>query len=204
MRRLTNYDLIMLFYLLQGGTLEIPYEEIRLSEDAIYRKFDTLEYMIVAEAKQRTGNLFCGRGKDGVYEISLPRANKNILEIYLQKYCSELMNDHLKGRFNVLKWNVARQEFIKRLVESNYNLNDLHISSIRSIHSLVPELIKFDYDLDITIGKRVSSPANADQPVSRSFANLYKNFKFECTLNLSSIVEELKKTTSATDYRKKH
>lgn len=177
MRRIYSYNLAILFYFLQGKTWSIPITN-RVRKEALASLFDNLESIVA------TQDVFCREIQNDSYIVSVEEPQKHILKDYLEKYCTELVNDRLETRNqNVLRWNFARQEFIKRLAP--LNLNCFISTNIYDMPQLAPELIKLDdnggYTLEIsidTVRERISE----------------ESFSFKCSLNLSGIVKEQEKT----------
>lgn len=177
MRRIYSYNLAILFYFLQGKTWSIPITN-KVRKEALDSLFDNLESIVA------TQDIFCREIQNDSYIVSVEEPQKHILKDYLQEYCEELVNDRLETRNqNVLRWNFARQEFIKRLAP--LNLNCFISTNIYDMPQLAPELIKLDdnggYTLEISID-------TARERISE------ESFSFKCSLNLSGIVEEQKKT----------
>lgn len=185
MRRIYSYNLAILFYFLQGKTWSIPITN-RVRKEALDSLFDNLESIVA------TQDIFCRKIQNDSYIVSVEEPQKHKLKDYLQKYCDELENDHLyTEELQTFEWKPIRQEYVKKLVESHYNLNCYHITNVYDLYLVAPELMKFDYNIKIEIDSRFVPQHN-----SSSCHELFcrKNFKFNCTLNLSSILEEQEKT----------
>lgn len=189
MRRIHSYNLALLFYFLQGKTLSIPYIDKRIPKETLDSMVDNLEDI----ANSSKHPLFNKEVQNGLYIVSLEEPQKHILKDYLEKYCTELVNDRLETRNqNVYNWGYARQEFIKRLAP--LNLNCFISTNIYDMPQLAPELIKLHsnggYSLEIEI-----------KPVTNHIS--VESFNFKCSLNLSGIVEEHKKTNASVIREKK-
>ena len=198
MQRIFSYNLAILFYLLQDKTLRIPITN-RVTKEALDSSFDSLESTINGSDTPQD-MLFCRNIQNNDYIVSVEEPQKLILKDYLQKYCKELMNDHLyTEELLTYEWKHERQKFIKNLVEAHYNLNCYHVSNVYELYLIVPELLRFDYKINIEIDTRFI-PQHSRGSCHELFYR--ENFKFNCTLNLSSIVEkqeEVKPHTEETE-----
>ena len=186
MQRIFSYNLAVLFYLLQDKTIRIPLTN-RMTKEALDSSFDSLESTINGSDIQQD-KLLCRDIQNNDYVVSVGEPQKHKLKDYLQKYCDELENDRLyTEELQTFEWKPLRQEYVKKLVESHYNLNCYHITNVYDLYLVAPELMKFDYNIKIEIDSRFVPQHN-----SSSCHELFcrKNFKFNCTLNLSSIVEK--------------
>lgn len=191
MKRLSDYDLAILFLLLRGGKLRIPYERNGIPLRILQDKFAVLENTAGRILMSKEPELLFEKNiVNGVFELSLLIPQKHLLKDYLQKYCLNLVADRLRYKENVIEWKIARQEFIKKLVESHYNLNWFHTTSITDIHLLAPDLMKLDYSLNITVN-RMDSPLQCNGMVVKQILDsFYESLNFKCSLNVSSIVEK--------------
>jgi len=178
MQRLSDYDLAILFYLLQGSVLHIPYEANKIPLSKLQRKFISLGRIV--NIIRESGKVFENDVHNGIYTLSLIEERKRILKEYLQRYYELLVAGYLKSKTNVLQWKVAREEFEQRV--SNYNLNDFHTNSVEDIPLIIPELLELDYDLNIKILKD-SEPECIIE--GNTLENFYRNFRFECSLDLN-------------------
>lgn len=161
-----------------------------MTKEALDSSFDSLESTINGSDTPQD-MLLCRDVQNNDYVVSVGEPQKHKLKDYLQKYCDELENDRLyTEELQTFEWKPIRQEYVKKLVESHYNLNCYHITNVYDLYLVAPELMKFDYNIKIEIDSRFVPQHN-----SSSCHELFcrKNFKFNCTLNLSSIVEEQKK-----------
>lgn len=192
MQRIFSYNLAVLFYLLQDKTLRIPLTN-RMTKEALNSSFDSLESTINGSDTPQD-MLLCREVQNNDYVVSVGEPQKHILKNYLQQYCEDIVNNRLyTEELQTFEWKHERQKFIKELVESHYNLNCYHVLDVYKLYLIAPELLRFDYKIKIEIDSRFVPQHN-----SSSCHELFcrKNFKFNCTLNLSSILEEQKKPKS--------
>ena len=189
---LFDYDLAICFYLLQGGHLFIPYERNGISRVLLDDKFSYLEERING-LKRPPEKLFCRSERNGTYTISLLEPQKHLLKDFLQKYCSELVNNRIYDIRYQLGWTRSREYFIQWLLESDCDLSNYYTDSVFTMPLLAPDLMKLDYNMNI----RVESIDSEHKEMSDDYLNyLAKGFVFECSLDLSSIVEKQGKPKS--------
>ena len=189
MQRIFSYNLAILLYLLQDKTLRIPFTG-KIRREDLDSSFDSLESTINGSDTLQD-KLLCRDIENNNYVVSLKEHQKLILKDYLQKYCEELVNDRLyTEELPTYEWKHERQEFIKELVESHYNLNCYHVLDVYKLYLVAPELMRFDYKIKIEIDTRFIPQSSGGSCHELFF---HGNFKFNCTLNLSNILEEQEK-----------
>lgn len=187
MKIISDYSVAILFYLLQGGTLRIPYEANKIPLSELLRKFDKLGRIVA----RKPSKIFETNIRNGIYKLSLIAEQKPTLIEFLDRYYTELVAGIIKGNTTKVQWKAAREKFIKGLEEANYNLNDFHTSNIENMHLLFPELIEGDYDLQIKIDK-CNTPQSLED--KSTLDNFYKNFKFNCTADINGAHKRLERT----------